>query len=1628
MRKHILPFLLCLVVAVAAFFALPQTAAAQTAGAVLVAADGSQTSSDNILADWSAGSYAYIKLCGNDSFDMNGETIVVDLAGYDLTVSGSGHISAFDTANDNYDANGCGVILNTGTVTVAQDLTAPNGNRYITVADGDKTTVHRLDIKLISVSLRASAAGVYYTARYDCDSTLAAKVCAYGVIASLNNMPGADFANDGEDVNRYTRFAVTAGQFKSGMTATSGSIFGIMKDTRVSALNDQYARIPIYANPYIDLGSGPIVGDTVNSGKAVDDATFNGVAMSLYDVMFRLDETYGNYKITDRLQLDKFYAKWKNMGMNWNFVNIGQTAAAGDVDNSDIELKFDKGTTDAVCPVCKVKVTWTPIHDDGTVYNLEPNETKTHYYLAEDVTYTGSSSTFFQSRVRNSNTCFHLNGHNLTATKAKAFFGSNGRTNIMGNGVVTGHQSDSSQGAALMINNTVAGNGLYVYGGTYRKTENSHKNAAVAVIHTVGSIIQLYDDVTIDAAGSVAVRVATPTKKNAELLLFGCTINGDVELKGADPTQYATTSTVELVDCTINGVVTVGDNNTVYVTGSPVIESVAMQRKARLTLLELGKGTSIGIANGGTFTTQSDNIKDYAGYFYGINPAASISVLDNALHCKVDYTGNIEDKFAEGTTNAICPVCAKMVTWTPIYNDGKCYDLPETETKTHYYLAEDINYSGSATFFQSRIDTQVTCFHLNGHDLTATKAKAFFGSNSHTNIMGSGIVTGYQGAPSQGAAMQINNNEPGNGLYVYSGTYRKSANSHKDSAVASISTVGSVIQLFEDVIIEAEGDNAIYVATPTTKDAELGLYGCTVNGNIKLMGANPSKTQYASKAEFEDCTVNGNVEITDHNAVSLIGAPVISTLSCHEDIRLNMEGLSRKASIGMVTEGVFTEKTYNAENYVDCFHGTKDYQEILCKDGALYCGPDYTGDIEEEFDAGTTDAICPVCKVKVTWTPVYKDAAAYNLAATETKTHYYLAEDVTFTENVSTFFQSNSRNGNTCFHLNGHNLTTTKAKAFFGGGSRTNIMGSGIVTGHQSGAAAGAALQVNNTTANNGLYVYGGTYQKTADSHKDAVIACVAGNGSTINLYEDVTIEAVGGTAVYVHTPNLKNAEFGAYGATINGNVVALGANPAKNQFTSAIELEDCTINGKVDLALNNTVAVGGLVKIEKLNIAEGLQLTFEDMEEGSDITVSANGIFSGAMNKAMDWIEYLTCADEGDWIILRDKQFYQGAKQTLTAAAEADQAALEKVYEGKTVKYGDFHGHAKFGNTSFSDGQKPLSEWITAMDRLDIDFMTLSNHRQTLHMYQQEYTADRFLGGSEPGVKILDSKAAFAEFDFNMIMDDGEAFEEVLLKWNEHFRLWKETGYSGYRFSSPYGSYGFTTAEFNELRQDIYDAGGLLVLVHPKQIGYLLSDNPLDYYFGEPCGMEICTGLKMSNGDGGNMCAPSNEKAYRLWVNLLELDKKLFATAGSDTHSLPNTSGLNAVYTANDDRADYLAALRSGNTAPGWVGIRMSVGDTAMGGTTDFTGKRLQFAVGDMYMGDQAEADSVYKASHVYRVELYDDGGLLQEAVIDPTQMSYFAIDCDSDAKFYRVVVWDDTAATRVGVSNPIWNTAVAE
>ena len=65
-------------------------------------------------------------------------------------------------------------------------------------------------------------------------------------------------------------------------------------------------------------------------------------------------------------------------------------------------------------------------------------------------------------------------------------------------------------------------------------------------------------------------------------------------------------------------------------------------------------------------------------------------------------------------------------------------------------------------------------------------------------------------------------------------------------------------------------------------------------------------------------------------------------------------------------------------------------------------------------------------------------------------------------------------------------------------------------------------------------------------------------------------------------------------------------------------------------------------------------------------------------------------------------------------SATAEEAAALEKLYEGRVAYHGDTHVHTQSGEKS--DGKLPLSMWADAMKALKVDFVAVSDHRQTTH------------------------------------------------------------------------------------------------------------------------------------------------------------------------------------------------------------------------------------------------------------------------------------------------------------------------
>lgn len=348
--------------------------------------------------------------------------------------------------------------------------------------------------------------------------------------------------------------------------------------------------------------------------------------------------------------------------------------------------------------------------------------------------------------------------------------------------------------------------------------------------------------------------------------------------------------------------------------------------------------------------------------------------------------------------------------------------------------------------------------------------------------------------------------------------------------------------------------------------------------------------------------------------------------------------------------------------------------------------------------------------------------------------------------------------------------------------------------------------------------------------------------------------------------------------------------------------------------------------------------------------------------------------------------------------AKKQDIQLLEALYEGKTPCYGELHDHAATGGTS--DGHNTLEEWKQELAALSMDFATIVDHRQVRHMYLPEWDSRVFIGGTEPGTRITDGKGEKNGLHYNMIFSEPQPLEELLEEFPEYEF---EGGQEGH-FRYP----GFTRERFCQLVDTVLEKGGFFVHPHPTDV--MISDDPLDYWFRDKTGLEVFYTFHE------DISGERTAKNYQLWTQLLALGKRVFATAGNDEHHLPKDKALTTIYSAEKDSHAYVKNLRTGNFVCGGVGIRMCVGDTPMGGQTDFSGKRLVLSVEKLHR-------SLLDPTHTYRLVLLDDTAEVFSQVFDPAKTAYFAVDADCAKKFYRAEVFDDTKALRIAIGNPIWN-----
>lgn len=350
---------------------------------------------------------------------------------------------------------------------------------------------------------------------------------------------------------------------------------------------------------------------------------------------------------------------------------------------------------------------------------------------------------------------------------------------------------------------------------------------------------------------------------------------------------------------------------------------------------------------------------------------------------------------------------------------------------------------------------------------------------------------------------------------------------------------------------------------------------------------------------------------------------------------------------------------------------------------------------------------------------------------------------------------------------------------------------------------------------------------------------------------------------------------------------------------------------------------------------------------------------------------------------------------------SEEDRQTLERAYAGRKLLQGELHDHAYTGGTS--DGKCSLGMWQKEMKLLGMDFAAILDHKQVRHMYLPEWDDACFVCGTEPGTRITDSAAEDASLHYNMLFPKVRQLEKLL----EDFPEFEFTGGSEGHFIYP----SFTTARFQELIDAVMAGGGFFVLPHPKQI--MISEDPETYFFRDGTGIEVFY---------NDLDSKYTEENYGLYLQLLAAGHRLWACAGGDLHNHAGTGALTTLYAAERTGPAMFPQLRTGDFTCGSAGVRMVMGETRMGGEADFCGQKLIFSVGDLH-------DSVVYQEHTYYVELWDDRRLIFREEIDPTKTSYFSVETEKDAGFYRVEVWDGSRRYRtkkvgycIAMGNPIW------
>ena len=286
-----------------------------------------------------AGKYDFIRPYFNNPITLGCDT-VLDLNNgvYEVTTNGFklGVIECRSSDFQDVKAEGSTDLL-VGRVTVDDETKLmpvaqlSNGDQYLLIPQREATTTavsytaRRVKVDIASVSIKPATAAMYYTTNMDTSPMASALVKKYGVVLSLADMPGADFATDdangdGTLDNLWTEIAFELGEDER--MAIEGAKSALLEDILIkdapAGQNKAWGETPIYANAYVCF---EVDGKEV---YVMADKTYD---LSLLDILTIVDAT-----MADNAGVQAMYKTWQDPMAIWaqegKLANIAAAANA----------------------------------------------------------------------------------------------------------------------------------------------------------------------------------------------------------------------------------------------------------------------------------------------------------------------------------------------------------------------------------------------------------------------------------------------------------------------------------------------------------------------------------------------------------------------------------------------------------------------------------------------------------------------------------------------------------------------------------------------------------------------------------------------------------------------------------------------------------------------------------------------------------------------------------------------------------------------------------------------------------------------------------------------------------------------------------------------------------------------------------------------------------------------------------------------------------------------------------------------------------------------------------------------------------------------------------------------------